>query len=329
MTDLDISGKWDIADKTMNSITLDKCTYYFDGELQEEDGYILNVVERANALEREVDIRCEFKVNIDSIPNKIYLGCETPDIFDIMINGERLDKTDCGYYRDISIRLIDIADKLKLGENIIETRVLLKQSEKTYESIRNARHFETERNKLCYDMEIEAMYLVGDFGVNCNGVFKDAPLDSCSFNGSFSVGDDIKSVELSNIEQKGFPFFCGEITFVRNYTLNHTDYKITFNKKGINVIKLKVNGREVKTILWAPYEIDISEYLTVGENKIEITIINNLRNLFGPHHNAHGELWNVGNASFYKEDCVWTVYHEGGTPPPYTDNYSFVNTGIV
>ena len=119
------------------------------------------------------------------------------------------------------------------------------------------------------------------------------------------------------------------MTFKKVFDLKHTDYKLSFNKKGINVIEVKVNGKHVKDILWAPYFVDISDYLTVGKNTVEITIYNNIRNLFGPHHSAQGELWSVGAQAFYREDCVWTAFNEGGHAKESTDKYSFVNTGII
>ncbi len=42
-----------------NVLTLDRCDYYFDGELQEKNGYVLNITERANALERALELQPE------------------------------------------------------------------------------------------------------------------------------------------------------------------------------------------------------------------------------------------------------------------------------
>ena len=327
---LDLSGKWDVVNKTANAITLDKCTYWFDGELQEENGYVLNVAQRASALEREVDVRCAFNFTIDQIPEKLYLGCETPEIFEISLNGLPIEKTDYGYFRDKSIRLLDISNNLKLGENTVEIRTLFKQSEETYQHIRNSAYCETEINKLSFDMEIEPMYLVGDFEVKCDGNFE--PIEathSCFYDGTFAVTKSSNKLELSNIEQQGYPFFAGEMTFKKTFNLGSTNYKISFNKNAINAIELKVNGKFVKDILWAPYDVDLSDYLTVGENTVEIIIYNNIRNLFGPHHHINGELFTVSTRHFYKEPCAWTVYCPGGKPDPFTEKYSFVNTSLI
>ena len=330
LEELDLTGKWSIAGKTANSMLLDKCTYWFDGELQEDNGFVLNVTQRANALEREVDVVCNFDFTVDDIPSKLYLGCETPEIFELTINGSAVDKTDCGCFRDQSIRLLDISDKVRVGVNTLAAKTKLKQSPEMYENIRNAYYFETARNKLYYAMEIEAFYLVGDFSVKCNGSREEVDVtDSYFYDGGFSIGKSEDAISLASIDRQGYPFFAGEMTFKKVFDLKHTNYKLRFNKKGVNVIEVKVNGKHVKDILWSPYFVDISDFLVVGENTVEITIYNNIRNLFGPHHSAQGELWSVGTQAFYREDCVWTAFNEGGHAKESTDRYSFVNTGII
>lgn len=36
--------------------------------------------------------------------------------------------------------------------------------------------------------------------------------------------------------------------------------------------------------MWEPMEFDLRDGLTVGENRLRLTLTNNLRNLLGPHH---------------------------------------------
>ena len=56
---------------------------------------------------------------------------------------------------------------------------------------------------------------------------------------------------------------------------------------------------EVKCVYSA--EVDISKWLKVGENNIELTLYNNLRNLLGPHNMEEGECLTVRPMSFFKE----------------------------
>ena len=89
-------GMFEIKDSGFNVLTLDKCDYYFDGVLEERNGYILNVCERANKLERRVHIRWDFRVNLREIPSVLYLACETPEKFRILVNGQEIDKRSMG-----------------------------------------------------------------------------------------------------------------------------------------------------------------------------------------------------------------------------------------
>lgn len=87
-----------------NVLTLDKCDYCFDGELQERMGYVLNIAERANKLERKVRVRQEYHVKADYVPKEIYLVCETPEIFNIEVNGNTIKYNAQEYFRDIAFK---------------------------------------------------------------------------------------------------------------------------------------------------------------------------------------------------------------------------------
>ncbi len=325
LCELCMSGEWKIKEKTLNSLTLDKCSYWFDGELQEENAYVLDIAPSACELGRAVDIRCSFKAQIEHISDKLCLACETPEIFEIRVNGETVDKTDMGYFRDSAFRMMDIRRYARIGENDIELSVRFEQSAEVYENIKKAAVFESEKNKLVYDMEIEPIYLVGDFAVNCCGEFTDVGRDAYYTEGDFVIAEAKDNASLSSLEKNGYPFFSGKLVFKRKFLLDKTDYKLVFNRKGINVIKLTVNGRHVRTLLWAPYEVDISGCLVIGENEIEIEILNNLRNLMGPHHLSEGESYSVSPSSFYKKPCVWNGFNR----PGFKEGYCLVSTGII
>ena len=326
---LPLDGEWQVVGMTDNALTLDKCTYWFDGVLQEENGYILNVASRAYALEKPVDIRCRFEFCAEYLPEKLYLACETPEIFKITVNGREIDKTGCGFFRDKSFVQLDISKYVTLGVNVIETEVHFKQSEEVYENMRKSKIFESEKNKLTYDMEIEAMYLVGQFGVRTDGVSEDIPNDAIFFDGSFVITQPPKTLaKPKHLERQGFPFFAGELTIAKNFTVTAEELKagvcLSLKKRGYNAARVKVNGKAAGTLLWTPFAMDITAFLHTGENTVELTLVNNLRNLLGPLHNAAGELHIVGPHSFFYQPSIWNGYHEGG----YTPKYCFVKFGF-
>ncbi len=321
---LDLSGLWNIDKTSENVVTLDFCDYYFDGELQEKNGYVLNIVNRANALKRKVQIHQDYHFLISEVPQNLYLVCETPEIFAVKVNGSTINKTDCGYFRDSSFRKLDISKYIKEGENLLSFDCDFVQSEQVYTNLERAAVFESEKNKLAYDMEIEAVYLVGDFSVAANGSFEELDKDACRYHGDFMITAPKKQIALNHIEQQGFPFFAGEITVSKSIELSHTDYVLKCRRKGVNVLKATVNGNELPPILWGEC-LDISSCLMPGTNRIELTLINNLRNMLGPHHLQIGESYNVVPRLFFKEDCVWGGWGRDNTM--FHDDYCLTTLG--
>ncbi len=325
---LPLEGEWEVTSSTLNSITLDKCDYYFDDKLIERNGYVLNIQNRACALKRPVHIRCEYTLKAEYIPEEMYLVCETPEIFDIMVNGTSIEKTDCGYFVDTSFRKIDIAKYLVTGTNQISLSVLFKQSERVYENLEKSYRDESERNKFTYDMEIEPVYIVGNFSVKNEGMFEKLERNAVRYSGDFMIVEPEKTLKLANIEQQGYPFFAGKLVLEKTFVLQDREnikYRLAFKKLGIHVVKIKINDGEEQIFLWGPYEQDISKWLKTGENRIQITLINNLRNLLGPHHLEEGESYAVRPRNFFKEGCLW---NGGIAAENWNEDYCFVETGI-
>lgn len=321
---LELCGEWDIVSCEDNALVLDYCDYWFDGELIDENAYVLDVGDKANMLEKKTKIDLLFKFDIKSVPEVIYLACETPDKFDISVNGAIIDKKDSGYFRDAAIRKLDISAYVKEGKNEIKMSCDFVQSPEIYQMIKNSKIFESEKNKLHYDIEIEGLFLVGKFGVEACGSFESLDRDAYRYKGGFSIVTMPEKVKLTNLEQNGFPFFSGHMTFAKKFNLESTDYLVDIEKKGINGIGVKVNGKETEKLIWNPYTADISKHLQVGENTVELTIVNNLRNLMGPHHLEEGECLAVGPGCFYKNESPFNYGYNIG----WDDNYCFVETSI-
>ena len=320
---LKLSGEWTLDKSSLNSLVLDKCDYWFDGELMEKNAYVLDIGDRANRLEKKVHIKQRYTFNAEYLPEELYLACETPDIFSIKVNGNEIDKKDCGYFRDSAFRMLDISKYVKEGENEIITECDFVQSAAVYKAIKDSRIFESEKNKLRYDMEIEGMFIVGDFAVKTADKFLPLDKNAYRYGGDFVISKKPNTISLKNIEQQGFVFFSGNITVSKTFTVDSADLKLSLKKYGLNAIHVKVNGKEAGYLIWNPYELDISEYLVKGENKIELTLVNNLRNLLGPHHLEDGECFAVGPAQFYKNDGPFYFPNI-----KWNDDYCFVETSL-
>ena len=103
-----------------------------------------------------------------------------------------------------------------------------------------------------------------------------------------------------------------------------------FAKKGVNCIGIKVNGIDLGTILWGKMELDLSSVLKKGDNTIELTLTNNLRNMLGPHHLPAGESYWVTPVDFYKRRNVWNHTLCGDKDQmDWRGDYCFVEFGIT
>ena len=316
------TGKFRIVESTPNSLTLDKCDYYFDGQLQEEKGYVLNICERANELGRPVQIHQDYCVKADYIPNKLYLACETPEKFKISVNGVEIQQQIEGYFVDKSFQKIDIAQYMQLGVNTISFDCDFKQSDKFYENLQKAKLFESEKNKLAYDMEIEAVYLVGDFSLKTDGEWTALDNKAVRYHGDFVIQEPKTEVEIKNIEQQGYPFFCGSMTLEGTLDIQGENLALDIDWKGINAVRVEING--IEKVLLTDNRLPLVPFGAMGITKVRFTFFNNLRNLLGLHHREEGEVFAVGPGGFFKEVCVWT----GEKPAPWNEDYCFVEMGL-
>ena len=331
---LDLLGEWRVEDFTHNSLTLDTCDYYFDGELVEKDGYVLNILPRINALERAVNLTQHYRFSVDCIPSEIFLATETPDVFKITVNGKEIDKTDRGYFRDSAFRKLDIAPYVVEGENVIGFESVIEQTPACYKHISNSWTFESMKNCLSYDMEIEPIYIVGSFGLRPDG----KPFD-CG-DGTYRVEKQPvitaapELVDVGALDLSGFMEFAGELTLSRDVELDNTNYYAVPKGRGMNAVRLRVNGKDVATKMYAPYRVELGDYLTVGKNRIEITVVNNLRNMMGPHHLVCEEKRWVCPGSFFKESNIF-VHPDGvgadchDVLPSFADGYLLVYFGLT
>ena len=241
------------------------------------------------------------------MPRELYLCTETPETFDILVNGQKINKTDCGFFRDESFRLIDILDYAICGENTVELYSTVSQSERCYNHLSQSWEFESMKNSLSYDMEIEQIYIVGSFGAKIGTEITELGRDAYKIKACPIIVSHPKTVDIARLDMSGFPEFSGTLTLEKTFKLEDTERSVRLVGRGINSVHISVNGRDVATKMFPPYEVDLTDYLKKGENVIGLTLVNNLRNMQGPFHLKEGECYAVIPASFYRESNVFAV----------------------
>ena len=315
-----------IRDVTENLLTLDRCDCLVDGKMFVQDEYVLTLHDKLLDLKKDVPITqiFRFRTTDDFRPGKLELLLEQAADHKITVNGREIPVEIKGFFRDPAFQRVDIAPAIRPGENEIRLDRVFAQSAKTRHNVEISWIFESERNKLAFDTEIEAIYLCGDFSVDtANGTFTSVPgsvierlgagpeaklPDRVRYSGEFILANPVKTVRREAVEQSGFPFFAGEMTLESSFTAE-TDGELCsldFAERRVTVCSVEVNGKPAGDLCWYNNSINIPpELVKKGENIITLKLITSLRNMLGPHHLDCCEV-NCGSpAVFYQEKGVF------------------------
>lgn len=336
-----IDNKWGIKETGRNSLTLDLCHYRInDGELH---GPIATINLMKLLLDRKQDVTIElsYDFTIATDPKKLkelLLVLEDSDKYCIYVNSKKVNQEITGYWKDRSFHTIDIHSHVLKGKNTIVLKGVFHQDQKVYDVLYGENVYETERNKLTFNMEMESIYLIGDFGVySCSDETK-TNRQAFFTDGPFEITEKPTKFIHNNFTTQGFLFFSESIVITQTININKQkgkDIILRYGKPNAPVIDITVNGTLIKNAMWAPYEVDITKAAVEGENLIEIRLYASNRNLLGPHHHIKGECYSVGPSSFTGE-WSWVekrseadATNEADRGNNYwTDSYCFVEFGF-
>ncbi|MBE6728193.1 MAG: hypothetical protein E7562_06075 [Ruminococcaceae bacterium] len=325
-----LKGEWKISTADSNSITLDYCDLMVNGEVISLNLPVSDVQDILCSYGKAVNAKIIFHVNIKETSfSTCELMLETPEIFDIFVNSSKVEKVITGYKHDVCFKTVDIYKYLKNGENEICLSCNFEQSEAVYKMLDDIKYFESVKNSLTYDMEIEAVYLKGDFGVYTDNEFMFIERNAVKTEGGFYLDKAPDYVYDGSLEIQGYPFFAGSITLCKKISLSEDEAEnavIKFSKLPSIVTDVCVNGKDIGKIMWKPYSLDISEYVRAGENEIKITLTGSLRNLLGPFHLNEGETYTALPFYFFRKTNIWGW--GDGINHKWTDDYSFVQNGL-
>ncbi len=228
-------------------------------------------------------IALEYKFFAEYIPEKFSFICETPDLWDVYINGEKLTAAENGRWIDEAFHKFDMtSESLKNGENTIRLE---------------ADFYET--------LNIEAVYITGDFGVSLH-------------NSDKTIVNPVRRIVHGDIAKQGLPFYSGAITYKAKIDHNNEGRVfVSLPDFEAAVVKVSANGAAPKAIAWMPYEADITDMLKEGENELSIEYVLTRRNTFGPLHALPARTGGYGPNNFITGGNDWT------------NNYVFVPCGMT
>lgn len=326
-----ISDMWQLEQCDLNSLTLDYCSYSINGGSWQSKIPVIKLMDILLKRKENCNIalKFDFEVSMDLSKNKeLYLVLETAEQFKISINGNAVKYADEGWWKDKSFKKLNIKPYITPGENYILLEREFYQQEKVYETLFGEDVHETEKNKLTYDVELESVYIVGDFGVLSKTPYTYGEKRTVFTAGDFVIGDMPTSLTSGRFTEQGFSFFSGKMKVSANLELDDSLYgpiNIKFPKLTAVISKLYINDCLVKKLPWAPYEANITEFVAPGSNKVTVELFSGNRNLLGPHHNTQGELYKVGPSSFTDTPGWCDVGIEGDM---WQHKYCFVEFGV-
>lgn len=294
------SGDWQIRSTEDNLLTLDACEYRIDGGAWQPQMPVLHLMNKLLEMRRACDIELRFHFFCAPEPDafqRLCLVAEQPEQFAITVNGTPLKAAAQGWYKDISFSKLDIRPLVHSGDNIITFATRFAQNPHVYEVLYGENVYETESNKLTYDIELEAIYLLGDFGVYSKAPFTAGAGGSLHTDGPFELRSLPKRLHGGCLTTQGFPFFAGAITLYKAVTPPDgcTEVMLDLGHPHAGLVQATVNGQAEHTFLWPPYQ-----YRTAlpGTAEVEVTLYASNRNMLGPHHHTKGEPLSVGPSSW-------------------------------
>lgn len=187
---------------------------------------------------------------------------------ELFVNGIEIDTANPDWQWDRGFGKVEITEHVRKGQNTVDFRV-------------------------SYDFltEVEAAYVVGDFGV--------AMMDP--FRGK--IVEEPKTLEVGSWTSQGYPFYSGRMIYKTQFAVPEGKRVfLRLTDPSGTLYKVRVNGADAGSILWRPYELDITKHAKPGTNDLEIEVVSSLQNTWGPLHEKEGDsyMW-VGPNAFENE----------------------------
>jgi hypothetical protein len=296
--------RWQVQAHDYNALTLDYCGFRMgDGEWRDEVPTIW-LYQALNGLQEPTPLALRFTFPVETDPANLgscFLLVEQPELWDITLNGRPVPAAH-GWWTDIAFRKVHICDLMRDGMNVVEMRTTAKPG-----------------------LEVESIYVIGEFGVTRRGSRWDGgpPM--------FAVTAPVTEVRTGDLGPQGYRFFRGSIAYRQELRVPLEEgQRGVLRLEGMEAVlaHVTVNGREAGFIPWRPHELEVTEFLNKRRvNAFEIELFGSCRNLLGPHHNVNANAIGVGPRSFYGSD-EWRE-DPRSADDIWRDRYSFVPFGIT
>jgi len=298
-----LKGRWNIRREDPNVLVLDTASWRTN---EGEYSAPMNVLDIEQELmqrgTREVVVlRFEFDCGLsDPKGRRFALVMELPGACEMWYNRMRAPLSDAGPYWDAAFRRIDVTPYVSCGRNVIEVKRAWHVQEHR-RAVLLGRAGGWEARTAAPDVELEAVYFVGEFGVAFPNGSRRAERGSRWMRGAPRLVDEPKRVTGTDLVRAGYPFFTGRLTLEREVVLKREPAAgavLELPPTHAITASVHVNGQEAGTVWRFPATVPVNGLFVRGRNHLAVTLTTSLRNLLGPHHHDDGELYWVSPRSF-------------------------------
>ncbi|MBQ2712580.1 MAG: hypothetical protein IJF71_04305, partial [Clostridia bacterium] len=248
----------------------------------------------SKTLSKGVEACVRYCFEAEYIPDDLCLWLEDATVSRITVNGKPFIAEQGRWFIDKEIRGGIVAGLCKKGKNEVILHYELKPPKN---AIDLDTVFESEKNRFSYDAEIEPIYLTGSFDVVANGAYEKDLLCYRVEDKGFKLSACAPKNMQSDLTPQGLWFYRGDM--IKEYAFRYEGGSVTVSLFSLQaaLATVQVNGKEAGMLL-ATEELDITEHLQKGENRVTLTVCGTNRNLMGPHHHYKGEPQFVGVNTF-------------------------------
>lgn len=276
-----------------NVFLLDQAEYSFDGgafqpkeeilridnRFRRQLGYPLRSDAYAQPWTREKEdvishsLELRFVIESEWETDRMKLALEEADKTEIYWDEEKVPGETDGYYVDRSIRTVSMP-KLTRGTHILRVKIPY------YEHV-----------------NVEAMYLLGDFGVRIQG--RSARLIA-----------PVREIAFGDISSQGLAFYGGNLTYGMEIQVpEDREVWVEASRFRCSLIKVKLDGEEKGIIAFSPYRLSLGR-IKAGAHYLELTAFGNRFNTFGALHNCNEtETW-IGPNYWRSKGTQWAYEYQ-------------------
>ena len=312
----------------LNSLTLDFCQYRKGNEEWSEVLPIIGVQEILSREKYNGPVTLQFKFTSETKPNRCAVVIEDAKEYSIMVNGYRVAYEGLPYYRDLSFHPIDISHLVQPQTNYIQLTRNFEAPDTTFADKEDLTKF--------WGTELEQIYLIGDFAVRGERIGQDIfEVMRYRYKPKFIMTYET-GITNGDLLADGYCFFNGTITLVTTAFISGVKederYYIDVAQLDAVFAKVGINNRDVGKLAWKPYRLEITDFIWPGENKIEISLTNSLRNLLGEFHfvplkDEYGQ-YPLKPSPIMYDGPDWLEKRKNGTVKTWSDDYFFRPFGI-